>query len=252
MRKIATLVLLMVPFLGACSAKIPISQDRFDIPEAVGAHNLTVSVGVAPQFYELELSPNYTTTMVNTTNPNILIGPKTLSDSISIFAFDVGYGVNDNFEIGVSSSKLQAVYFKYQLVGKPQSQAKKGNFSLAIIVAPLFAMHGDVQSVTTSYDYSSAGVDLSALIGYRTADWVLVYGGSYFSKSHYAGTVRGGPVIPSYAYSGNYSTQGVTLGAHFNLNKRLYLSIERIWSQLHAGTSSYGNIFWGIRMGYRW
>lgn len=243
-------LLMTLVFLSACSTplSIHVPQGRFDLPENVGEDVISFSLSSTNSGYNISLSPDIAVFPVDTQNPTISTGSE-IYEILPNILLDIGWGITKRVEIGASVAKGTGLYIKTQLLGRPQNEAKKRNFSLAVNLTGI--QHEQSASESgASYDYKAIEWDAGLIAGYRIRDNMLLFGSVFQSQSDFSGGVTGG-LFPG-PYSGQHRQQGLTLGMHADVTKKLFVELEFIQSQIEVGQSSRSSNFTGFRVGYKW
>jgi hypothetical protein len=243
------LIILAPLVLGGCTsvpAVINIPQGRFDVPETPGAKRASASLTYVGQEFGVEFSTDVANVAMNTTNPPILVRNAKSGFLGNGIALDIGYGLNDRFEVGFDMVRGLGVYAKYQLLGKPRSEAKRGNFSAALQVQADSLRQADTFNLA-SYDFSMTTTDLSVLGGFRPADNILVYGSYFQGAGSYSGSVSGG-IFPG-PYGGNMESTGYAAGVRFYFGDTTFFDVENVNTTLTVGQSRRTTSFIGARVG---
>jgi hypothetical protein len=248
-KPVILLLLLPLLVLGGCTSVptvIGVPQGRFDIPEATGDHHGSMGVLYNDQEYGVVFTNDIANIAWDTTTPPIVTRNTKSGLIYQGLNIDLGYGLNERFEIGFDSARGLGVYGKYQILGKPRSEAEKGNFSLAVQLQ-LDRINQSEYMNFTSYDFSMVTSDVSILAGFRPTRQMLVYTSYFQGNGGYDGNVSGGSVPGS--YSGNMKYEGYAVGLRFYFSDQAHLDLEAVDSKLTVGQSVGKNTFTGFRLG---
>lgn len=261
------LLLVLVLFLGACSypIKIPVTQTRYDLPEARGDGKFGLTVGERNQEYRLILTPDAATTAMDTANPIIEVNDENLAPALSVsgvyyqidrdYSFlrpNIGLGISDRWEIGYKHNRQPSLYAKWQFLGEPQSRAEAGNFSMAVMLSGNWYQLDESVSGSYSVTMENVGADVSLITGIRITRNLLAYvnafaGASSFHGDHYSLALGG-----TSSFKGNYRVAGGALGIGWQFGDHVNLGIEAVNSTLTSGNSQRNKNFFGWNMQFFW
>lgn len=172
--------------------------------------------------------------------------------------FDVpvraGLGLGDSFEVGLRYGVLASaamVSGKLQLLGRPAREAKEGDIALALTVG-----YGNQNSAAGGSQKGAFGPggfnwnarettsiqDFALIAGFHPRNWLLVYGGPFYSVLEMSGTIHhdlsddGSSPAADYALKAQGQTYGANLDFMFTFgeSKVFALTLE----------ASYTNFQW--------
>ena len=235
-----------------CTQKIfiPVSQVRFDTPEANGHRNTAVAINLRPSHKAIYLTDDYKTIPVNTLNPVIA---DTYEQRVVFFEtvpIAVDYGFLDDLDIGILLSTFPQVYIKYQLTGVSQASAKKGNISSAIKLRVLQQSSVYNDNGVRQLSVTDLGQDISVSAGYRLTDDVMIYT-SLFTQTHkYLGYVNVGS-FPG-PFNGHFTQNGISAAVHYDITKRSAFDLELVNTTIAAGISSNNSTVYNLRVVVRY
>lgn len=206
---------------GCSSSKHVRTQgNRFDLPETMtkSQYQLTVeSAGVN----EIRFTPDDLSLPPEIEQPELkaVSGQTGLRFSMGIF---------DKLELQVetlpylseSLEGLPAAKAKYQFLGAPLRDAKKGNISLAVSAGMLYWEDSQTTNRNPSYvnDINILILDLAAIAGYRYTDTVLVYGGPFLTVLSFDGKWDRKSFGVAEGVGENYNGTGKQYGVNLGLS----------------------------------
>ena len=180
---------------------------------------------------------------------------------------DAGITLFPRLELfGSTSGGIYMAGLKYQLLGETTESSRKGNFSFALTAAygaskidnsgNVFGFDANLNSTTlhwnSSNDYHIN--DYAAIMGYRPADVILIYGGPFLSRYRIDGSFtqiyQGTSTETETPLKNRGNLYGANLGFSFsfpNIKKLLFtyeiLYARLDWSRMDHTEGVFGNSF---------
>lgn len=151
---------------------IDIPANRFHIPESMGKFKGNLNfryTGATAVDIDARLATENSFTSVSTVGGGMDFG---LTNSLDTY-FNIG--------LEIFSQVPASAGIKFQFLGEPQSSAKQGNFSAAILAGLLYG-ETDLSDENERTKMNSFGQEVTALAGYRITPNFLLYGGPYYSE----------------------------------------------------------------------
>lgn|GEM_PF-6689785 len=166
--------------LTACSSTYKIPTARLMSPEASGQSH-AILMGGYHQAERVTITPDIATVSANSSTHDV----QTFGNIGGLFS----YGLFDSLDVGFTADfwMPSIVFAKWQLLGKPKSQADAGNFSFSLLAG----LGGSSRQTETSYDPltnqdgtlkrdSSTVYQGGGLMGYRPSKgFLILFGGTY-------------------------------------------------------------------------
>jgi hypothetical protein len=240
-KRCALLALSSALLLSGCADISPVILElpvnRMEMPErSAGVVNL--GVGGGGENY-LILTRDQVTTAPDTQHPEVDSCPAS-SDGDAILidtSSDCSGGIylrgdlrlSDVMQIGVrrSADSLLVGQMKLYLVGPKPGRAKAGDNSLAITGAyghdRVSTSGNDDDGNESRSDLERSLRDAGVVFGHRWLNWVMTYGGAYYSRSDYSGSSshwNGNQTIKQ-DLRGDAALRGVNIGLKFNFGTPL-------------------------------
>lgn len=213
---------------GCSHYRLPVS--RLESPEARGHTERFVPASLEAGFMsgtDLEGRPETRTDSEGVTTTSM---PAAWTPELG-FALSL----SERTDLGIRFQPFAPLSFrlKYQFSGEPQSRARQGNFSTAVVVAPGILLGHAQSGASASYFLG----DLTLIAGYRAWERHLFSLAPYFSTASLSGlTVTGA------------SQYGAALGYQYQI-EALMIRAELALASGTVGTASIGGFHFGVQFG---
>ena len=252
--KSANFILLAMLFSSCAKIQINTPSSRFISPEANGK---LFSGSVRGSTYKgTEGTVDFSEDKTD--------NPLELRNNVTGLGVDLSLGFIDRLDFLLrSSANAPSIYtLKYQILGAPRLEAKKGNQSLAVTFG--YAQQEETQSESDTSVFNDSDdsieaditqklVDLSLIYGYRPSDDTLVYGSLQLTQHDvdFKITDSDSSSLTGEKFSINSATYGLALGATRYFNKfysTLEVSAQRTnWSNNDPVTYGYLSFAFGFK-----
>jgi hypothetical protein len=235
-----------------CPIRVNVPINRFDSPETRGRFGKVHGDFGVQGTSKLTVVPDYTASPPVTNSRSFT----DTSGGVRL-AFGMGLMRRMDLDVKLPLPGPGTIQLKYQLLGAPESEAARGNTSLAITAAvgSEVTSGGNARSDGTyssqdTYDHRGSYFDVAAILGRRLFDSVMVYGGPFRTAVGYDGTIdqAGGQ---KYSYSGATLQRGVNLGLQV-AHRRAVVRLESALSLATDGSARRSGFTGGFVLGYRW
>lgn len=210
-----------------CSCAVPIRVRPLDRPlptsEASGRPfkiQLGGRLGSHPQ---IELTPDLAKQAPSTASPSV----RMTEDAALLGQIAVGPSIDVGIDFDLREFMLRG---KFQLLGEPRNTASVDSFSLA--VAGGFgtgrAQHNSSATSSStsgslSYDSESHSYEAAIVGGYRSMDWLLLFGGVSAKYTAFEGTFTSNtPAVGNGSFSGQGTSWGPYAGVEFGRRRFHY------------------------------
>lgn len=248
------LVFVALSLSSGCAIGLNMPTVRFDSPEARGKPGSgSIGIGAATSHY-LEIIPD------TTANPPV--DRRSFQRSFN-FPARVEFGILARLDIELRAPMATfgtapaILKLKYQVIGEPRSTAKMGNFALAVSAGGALTSNetthygGSINAVT---DASFNGFDLAGLAGYRVSDPILLYGGVFYTRYNFDGTITqtgSGAIAAPYTFAGHAEQSGLNFGASaggggFNIRAEMAAAFA------FSGGARIQSLQGGLMLGFEW
>lgn len=215
--------LILALFASACAA--PISQTmpaaRMHSPEAQGKGgigSLNLGWGGADK---AELTHDLVQRIPNTNDPAL--------GRTGTVRMGAGVGLGDRVDADfILPLRLQ---LKWQALGFPRAEARKGNVSLALTAAVGYGFErgegndtwqifhrATHQQAESAWEMKNINGDGSVILGWRFADALMLYGGPFFSSYRFNGGYTQRNTSGAVTAQGSFSGSSRQKGAHLGLD----------------------------------
>lgn len=223
--------------LNGCAINVNLSTLRFETPEAQGQLGKGEAGAGVALGTKLELIDDDTFSSLSQ-EANFV------GDFVAPFRGEVG--LLDRLDISLTGAASTAaspvnLRLKYQILGEPRITSDPGNFSMAVTLAGGAGYKSDYDTdtgnpfidptnpVVATYSIHAWDVDTSLIFGYRILDWLLVYGGPFYTHTGFSGWVQqSGSGSQQINLAGTVDEEGANVGVsfdwkHFTLRPELAL-----------------------------
>lgn len=210
--------------LSGCATSVDVPLNRFESPEIQKHLKIKVDAGVQKQASAV-LSSDFTYYPPNTTNPRLKTDHEITGSG--------GLGLFDQVEIGL---RVPAeITIKYQPIGDRKSDAKAGNFSLALIAGWANQSRNQTgrtlfSSTTYTIDLKQSYTDFGLITGYRFSELLLLYGGYNRIDCNFSGTYTENTTPRNIA--GSMILNAAHLGFDIRLSTSVTLKLEGVGGNL--------------------
>lgn len=216
-----------------CAIKTRLPLNHLQSPETTGTKaSLDASlIGVATQVIT---SDKYAT---NPTSLGPYIAPPEYTGQLGFMK-----GVIERLDLGAryTIEGPLMVQAKYQWIGDSQVTAKAGNFSLATILGVGGSFDGgDGTSFGTQAKHSIGIVagEINAVVGYRLADPLLLFGGPFFNINTAQGEITQNS-LSTYRVDTRTTQYGVGIGLQVIPVRLVQIAIEAAYSSAQTGITN--------------
>jgi hypothetical protein len=255
MLRVASLLALIIVLSGCSQLNVRLPAQRFESPEAEGGFFKFHLGGGVSSAVDVTLSSD-----ASQRPPSGITQPK-LGPGAD-FPLKIGMGLFSHLEVSVRggfNSVPAMLTGKLQLIGTPESEAKAGNFSVAVTAA------GGYESSSNNGDQLGDGGpggynwtaradttvdDYALIIGIRPTESLLIYASGFYSHYKMTGNIHDDLSSNSLSPAADYtlSGQGQRNGGNLGIQtgKSVLFSVEASASQVQwTNAQTYSELSWG-------
>jgi hypothetical protein len=241
--------LLAVAFaLSGCAINAKLPLNRFESPEANGDWMKTEVLAGYQARTEVQFTSDYTLYAPTVSAPSVEVPAHRLMGMGA-----VGLARKWDIELSLPQVRLAA---KYQILGEPRLESKKGNTSLAVTggVSTNHEKESASGSIFSSsipspnVELSEVLFDFAAVAGHRIDDDVLLYGGPFIDLDLVKINWSPNVATPGTDQKGTIKSYGINLGLQATV-KTVFFRGELAGAMTKLGNTNVGRGSYGLAVG---